>query len=326
MKLGWTFVIALVFALVPALRAAEHMALDLGDGYAFELLAAGDTPARTGNPKVIFLQVAYDAAKGESDKAKTLEAADRLFESVLMEAAEKGYYKRATVQLRKTSGAGFDSIVYVRGENDVWLRQAGAEPWMTAQDPQAWTPPPSQEVLVQGFGRFRVEAALEIPAPEGFRKAAEIDFVTSTSIIDIQRKYQETKALWARVDRDQMRKDGFDLVLIGNFAVPQRGRFHARKGFFVRIPREANGPWPELPASAPDNRDLLISKNEVPIDQLASLIRSNFAAGLGRTVPEADPGIAVVATEALPVSTETAYSKVVPAARIRPNAMAIKIQ
>ena len=253
-----------------------------------------------------------------------LEAADRLFESVLLEAAEKGYYKRASVRMRNATGS-FDEFAYVRGENDVWLRQAGAQPWITAQDPNAWTPPPVQDVAVQGFGTFRVEAALEIAAPEGFRRAAEVDFVTTTPMIDIQRKYQEIKALWSRIDREQMRKDGFDLVMIGNFSVPQRGRFHARKGFFVRVPREANGPWPELPASAPDNRDLLISKNEVQIDELASLIRNSFAIGLGQPPVALEAVTATVAAPPSAVATDVGFSRVVPSMRIKGRG-AVKIQ
>ena len=91
MKFAWTFFAVLVLAMAPVASAAEHAAaLDLGDGYAFELLNAGDTPARVGNPKAIFVQVALADAKLQGDKTKVLEAADRLFESVLMEAAEKG--------------------------------------------------------------------------------------------------------------------------------------------------------------------------------------------------------------------------------------------
>ena len=274
------FVSAIAFAstvaLAAAVQAAPAKTLDLADGYKFELLGAGDTQARVGNPKVIFLNVAVTDEKIAADHKRLIEASDRMFESVLMGAAEKGYYKRATVNVRRPGTATFEDFLYVRGENEVWLRQAGKESWKVAQDPKTWVGPPSEKINVDKFGTFAVEAAIEIDPPAGFKRAAEIDFVTKTSLIDTQRKYQEIKALWARMDRKQMRTDGFDLIMCGNFTTPQLGRFHARRGFDVRIPRQADGEGPALPDSAPDNRELLISKAEKPTDELVQQIAYSF--------------------------------------------------
>jgi hypothetical protein len=266
---------------VVAAQAAPQMeTLDLGDGFKFELIGAGDTPARVANPKAIFINVALNDEKAHADRPKLIEAADRMFESVLMGAAEKGYYRRATVNIRRPGAlAAYEDFVYLRGDNEVWLRQAGKEAWKVAQDSK-WMPPAVEKIEVDRFGSFHVEVAVEIPPPEGFNRAAEIDFVTATPVTNIQRKYQEIKALWARIDREKMRSDGFDMILVGNFAQAQRGRFHARKGFFVRIPRETDGPWPELPDRAPDDRDMLISKNDVTTEELTKSIGNTFTTGL----------------------------------------------
>lgn len=266
---------AVALALAASAHAAPGKTLDLADGYKFQLLGAGDTKARVANPRSIYVNVALTDDKIAGDHKRLIEAADRVFESVLMDAAEKGYYKRATVNVRRAGAATFEEFVYERGDNEVWLRQAGAEPWKIAQDPKAWTVPASDKVEVEKFGTFAVEAAIEIEPPAGFKRAAEIDFVTKTPLVDVQKKYQEIKALWSRMDRKQMRADGFDLILFGNFTTPQLGRFHARRGFYVRIPRMADEDWPELPDRAPDNRELLISKGK-PADELVQRIAYSF--------------------------------------------------
>ncbi|MCE9524020.1 MAG: hypothetical protein K8S25_16505 [Alphaproteobacteria bacterium] len=309
-----------------AVQAAPQMeVLDLGDGFQFELLGAGDTPAKVANPKSIYLNVALKDAKLVADKAKLIEAADRMFESVLMGAAEKGYYKRATVNVRRAgTPETFEDFVYLRGANEVWLRQAGKETWKVAQDAK-WTPPAVEKVDVQGFGSFHVEQAIEIPAPEGFRRAAEVDFVTATPVVDIQRKYQEIKALWARIDREKMRTDGFDMILLGNFAESQRGRFHARRGFFVRIPRDTDGAWPELPDRAPDNRDLMISKNEVTTEELTKTIGNTFASGLN-TMRLTQIIAPVVDPMAAGPTAKIGFGEALPVIKFDPSAFVIKIQ
>lgn len=268
--------IAAVALSTSANAADAPKTLDLADGYKFELLGAGETKARVANPKTIFINVALADSHLDADKQRTIEAADRVFESVLMNAAEKGYYKRATVSVRRPGTAAYDDFLYVRGGNEVWQRQAGAQEWQKPQDPKAWTPPPSEKIEVEKFGAFAVEAAIEIDPPAGFRRAAEINFVTKTPLIDAQRKYQEIKALWARMDRAQMRADGFDLILFGNFATPQLGRFHARRGFYVRIPRSGDDDWPALPDRAPESRELLLSRTERPADELVQNIAYSF--------------------------------------------------
>lgn len=257
-------------------NAAPVKTLDLEDGYSFQLLGAGDTQARVGNPKTIYVNVAIADERLLADHKRVIEASDRVFESVLMNAAEKGFYKRAIVNLRRAGTTTFEDFLYLRGENEVWLRQKGEEPWKVAQDAKAWIIPPSEKIQIDKLGEFAVETSVEIQPPAGFTRAAEIDFVTKTPLIDIQRKYQEIKALWARMDRKQMRADGFDLIMFGNFTTPQLGRFHARRGFYVRIPRAGNSDWPELPDRAPDNRDMLISQADVPADAAVQQIAYSF--------------------------------------------------
>ena len=299
--------------------------LDLGDGFRFELLGAGDTPAKVANPKAIYLNVALKDEKLIADHAKLIEAADRMFESVLMGAAEKGYYKHATVNIRRQgTPETFEDFVYLRGDNEVWLRQAGKETWKVAQDTK-WTPPATENIAVDGFGTFHVEQAIEIPPPEGFSRAAEVDFVTATPVIDIQRKYKEIKALWSRIDREKMRADGFDMILLGNFAEGQRGRFHARRGFFVRIPRDIDGPWPELPDRAPDNRDLLISKNEISTEELTKTIGNTFASGLS-TMRLTQIIAPVVDPTATGPTAKIGFGEALPVIKFDPNAFVIKIQ
>ena len=271
---------ALLLTLSLAVQAAEKpVALDLGDGYQVRLIGAGDTPARVGNPKVIYISVALLDDKIHADHKKLIEAADRVFESVLMGAAENGYYRRAKVNILRPGANTFEDFLFLRGDDEVWLRQAGAEPWKTAQDKRAWTPPATEKLTVPPFGTFAVETAIEVSPPEGFHRAAEIDFVSATPIINIQRKYQEIKALWSRMNQARLKSEGFDIVLIGNFSSAPKGRFHARKGFFVRIPREVGGDWPALPDRAPESRELLISKNDVQVDKLAMSIAETFAKG-----------------------------------------------
>lgn len=280
--------VALAVALsgsVIAQAADRPVALDLGDGYQVRLIGAGDTLARVGHPKTITISVAVLDDKIHADHKKLIEAADRVFESALLNSAEQGYYRRALVNILRPGQSSFEDFLYLRGEDDVWLRQAGAQPWKTAQDRKAWTPPKSEKMQVPSFGAFAVETAIEVAPPDGFKRAAEIDFVTPTPVFNTQRKYQEIKALWEQMDRARLKSEGFDIVMIGNFTTAQKGRFHARKGFFVRIPREIGADWPELPASAPDNKDVLISQNEVGAQQLAMAIAETFAKGGSLAAP-----------------------------------------
>lgn len=267
--------LALAMSAVPA----QARFLDLEDGYRFELLGAGESEARLGQPKTIHVNVALGDEKIHADHKRLIEGADRMFETVLMAAAEKGYFARAVVNVSRSGGAAYDEFLYLRGTNGIWLRQPGAEPWQVAQDAAAWKPAPAEKMEIATFGAFAVEQAIEISPPAGFRRAAQINFVTKTPIANIQRKYEEVKALWARMDRDEMRRDGFDLITFANYAEPQRARFHARKGFLVRIPRAGDGDWPALPERAPDGRDMLISANEPPASDLVHRIAATFEDG-----------------------------------------------
>ncbi|MBL8781467.1 MAG: hypothetical protein JNL06_11080, partial [Alphaproteobacteria bacterium] len=59
-------------ALAATAQAAPAKTLDLADGYKFELLGAGDTQARVGNPKVIFLNVAVTDEKIAADHKRLI--------------------------------------------------------------------------------------------------------------------------------------------------------------------------------------------------------------------------------------------------------------
>lgn len=312
--------------------AAPARTLDLDDGYRFELLGAGESKARVGNPKTIHLNVALTDDRIHADRKRLIEAADRVFEAVLMGAAEKGYYTRALVNIRRPGVQTFEDFLYLRGKNEVWLRQAGSEPWKVAQNPSAWVVPASEKIEIPKFGTFAVETAIEIAPPAGFARAAEIDFVTKTPLVDVQRKYQEIKALWARMDREQMRADGFDLILFGNFATPQLGRFHARRGFFVRIPRAPDGDWPVLPDRAPEDRELLISKAKRPADELVQSIAYSFTfKGPLETLRLADFVVSPFKPSAAPAAGKVGFGYSMPTVTLEPaklldmNALALKI-
>lgn len=272
-------VMVVYLSLLPAVASAETKSLDLGDGYRFELLSAGETPGRVASPKTLYINITLTDPSKYADKTRLIEGLDRVFETVLLNGAEKGYYTRARINLRKPGTNAYQVIVYLRGDNSVWLRQAGTEPWMLAQSAK-WTSPVSRKVDIKDFGTLMVEQTVSIEPPEGFKRAAEIDLVSKTNIVNLQQKFQEIKALWSLIDRKKMLDQGYDLVLIGSFSTPQLGRFHARKGFFIRIPRTANNIWAELPDSVPDSRDTLLSKNELPIELVTKSIQRTFASGL----------------------------------------------
>ena len=294
--------------------------LDLGDGFRFELLSSGETQARAAHLKSLYVNVSLADAGTFVDKLKLIEGADRMFESVLLNGAEKDYYTKAQVNVRNPGTTQFEEFVYVRGANNVWLRQAGSEKWKTAQQPN-WTPAKAEKIEISGFETLWVEQSVDLPAPDGFKRAVEIDLVSKTTIVDIQTKYKEIKALWARMNREKLRSQGYDLVLIGNFSTPQLGRFHARRGFFVRIPRAANGQWAELPERAPDERETFISKNDVPVSELMASIQQAFASGLDTlrltniSVPFTPTSIAQVG-----------FAEGAPVIRFVPNAFAFGIE
>jgi hypothetical protein len=305
---------------VSAWGAGATRLLDLGDGYRFELLGAGETEARTAHPKSLYVNVSLADAKTFGDKGRLIEGADRMFETVLLNGAEKGYYARALVNVRKPGSAQFESFEYVRGKNEVWLREAGVEPWKTAQDAK-WNAPAAEKIDIKGIGTLWVEQAVDLPPPEGFKRAIEVDLVTKTTIVNIQQKFREIKALWARMDRNKLRAEGYDLVLIGNFSTRQLGRFHARKGFFVRIPRGENGQWAELPDRAPDDRETLISRNDVAAEQVVKSIQQAFASGLD-TMRLTD--IVVPLTSS--TTAQVGFAEGAPGIRIDPNALVFVVQ
>ncbi|MEQ1753060.1 MAG: hypothetical protein ABL973_02885 [Micropepsaceae bacterium] len=269
------------FAEICAAAAADitPQLINLGPGFSFEFLRAGETAARAAHPKTLFVSVSSVDRKIFSDKVRLVEGADRVFESVLLNPAEKGFYTSAIVYVKRPDQTNFEQFTYKRGDRGVWLRQAGELPWKVAQS-NNWTPPASQKVELTGLGTLLVESAVDLPPQSGFRRSAEIDCVSKTSIVNLQQKYREIKALWSHLDRTKLKSSGYDLIMIGNFSSPQLGRFYLRKGFFVRIPLQSNGEWASLPDSLPVAQDALISQNEVAADAVTRDIRLAFSGGL----------------------------------------------
>lgn len=269
----------LVLACASVANAAETQLLNLGAGYSFHFLKAGATTPRTGHPKTIFVNVSSSDRKLLGDKTRLIEGADRVFETVLLSPAEKGFFTSAIVNVQRPDLKGFEQFTYARGNRGVWLRQAGDQPWKVAQS-NDWTPPASQKVDLPGAGSLHVESAVDLPPQAGFKRAAEIDCVSKTNIVNLQQKYREIRALWSHLDRQKLKTKGYDLIMIGNFSSPQLGRFYLRRGFFVRIPMQANGEWATLPDSLPAGEDALISQNDVPVDAITQDIRLAFSGGL----------------------------------------------
>jgi hypothetical protein len=279
---AWAGIVAALVLTVAALRSLAAPpagdVIDLGDGLAAEFLGAGEATSPTGaHSKALYVNVALSDAGVLAVPEKLIEAADRLFETILLEAAHTGGYRHAIVNIRRATG-DFEDFHYARGEDAVWLRRAGAAPWKVAQDP-AWTPPEMDEVDLGALGRIQIEYAGEAAAPAGFKRAFAVDVVTATPNSNVERKYRELRALWAVMDQARLRTDGFDSVMFSSFSEPPRGRFHMRLVFELTVGRRENGPWPPMPEAMPpmEGPPVLTSEVRVPVERLTAMIRGAFA-------------------------------------------------
>jgi hypothetical protein len=188
-----------------------------------------------------------------SNHAKLIEVADFLFGGVLLAPADTKGFTRAWVGFLISKTIVGDNVVeeledfhYARGEDAVWLRQAGPEPWKTAQDPKAWTPPTIEIVDLGEYGAAEVSFMGQIAEVPGLVKAFGVEMRTDTPL-ESGRKWEEIRALWNQLDREKLRTDGFTVALLLNFTERARGKFHVRKFAFMQIQRGPDGEWPTLP-------------------------------------------------------------------------------
>jgi hypothetical protein len=189
-----------------------------------------------------------------SNHAKAIDIADQLFGRIVMAPAEEGGFKRAAVHLLASAGGStprFEDFHYARRDDSVWLRQAGREPWKTAQNPADWAPPQSQAITLP-MGDVYVDFIGSIFPPPGRSKSLGIEMRSDVPVSNAPAKYMEIKQLWEQgLDIAAISAAGFDHVRFENYGEPRRGKFQVRKMAFVNISRLADGNWPALPDRMP---------------------------------------------------------------------------
>jgi hypothetical protein len=253
----WFGVVAAYAATPVPLQASDAKPvpiITLKDGTKLRFVGARAMTPEGGGPesRQLLATFAFEDSAVLSNHARLIEVADILFGGVVITVADTQGYKKAIVGFLVSETKSGDQTVqlvedfhYARGEDAVWLRQAGPEAWKTAQDPNAWTPPVVEVVDIGDYGKADVTFFGEIAAPPGI-KALGIEMRTDTAV-DMGRKFEEIRALWGSLDRDKIKADGFNFVMILSFTEKQRGKFHVRKFAFMRIPRMPDGTWAPLP-------------------------------------------------------------------------------
>jgi hypothetical protein len=188
-----------------------------------------------------------------SNHARLIEIADLLFGGIVIVGAEQQGYKHAALGfLRSQSAAAgatvelYEDFHYKRGDNAVWLRQAGSEPWKVAQDPNEWKAPTPEIVDLGEYGKAEQVFFGEIMGPPGRKKALGVELYTPTPA-RTGRKIEELRAYWNSLDHDKLKADGFDTVMIQNYEERGRGKFHLRQMAFLVMAMFPNGEWPKLP-------------------------------------------------------------------------------
>jgi hypothetical protein len=188
-----------------------------------------------------------------SNHARLIEIADILFGGIVVIAAEAQGYKHAGLGFLRSQSMKDGTIVesyedfhYKRGDNAVWLRQAGKEPWKVAQDPNDWKAPTPEIVDLGEYGKAEQVFFGEIMAPPGRKKALGVELYTPTPA-RTGRKIEELRAYWNSLDHDKLKADGFDTVMIQNYEERSRGKFHVRQMAFLIMVMFPNGEWPKLP-------------------------------------------------------------------------------
>lgn len=211
----------------------------------------------------------FEDASFLNDHAKLIAVSDQLFGGIVMVAAEARGFKRAAVGfLISSQSAGgttaelVEDFHYARGDDPIWLRQAGPEPWKTAQDPNDWTPPVPEIVDLGDYGKVEVVFAGEIGAPPGRKRAFGVEMYTPTAV-RTGRKIEEMRAMWEWLDPDKLKGEGYDIAVIQNFEERARAKFHVRQGAFLVIATFPNGEWPTLPQGplGPDGKPAVTAEN-----------------------------------------------------------------
>jgi hypothetical protein len=242
---------------VPVQDASGQTAvvITLKDGVKIRFVSGRTVTPEGGGAETRALVVTFDLLDKSllADHAKLIEIADQLFGGIVLVPADtQGLTKAVVGFLISETKSGEQTIQeiedfhYARGSDAVWLRQAGPEPWKTAQDPKDWTPPTIEIVDLGEYGKADIAffgEALNVP---GLIKALGIEMRTDTPV-EVGRKWEEIRALWHQIDREKLKAEGYNFALIQNFAEAARGKFHVRKFAYYRIPRPANGDWAPLP-------------------------------------------------------------------------------
>jgi hypothetical protein len=243
-----------------------------------------------------------------ADHTKVIDVADSLFARVVMLPAEAKSFKRASVNLLvsettqgDTTVQKFEDFHYKRGDNTVWLRQAGTEDWKTAEDAAAWKAPESKEVVLT-VGTVYIDFFGEIFAPKGATKGLGIEMRSSVPVTEIPRKYAEIRELWSRIDKAKLKADGFDYVRIENYGEPRKGRFQVRKDVFVQGIRPPESEWPELPEAMPNGGPLIAGLGTGGEDNGTRLAANGVAAGVS-IVPVVAPRRADGVTATVGIAT-----------------------
>lgn len=222
-----------------------------------------------------------------SNHARLIEIADLLFGGIVLVAADDKGFKQAAVGFLRsqsmkdaTVAQSYEDFHYKRGENAVWLRQAGKERWKVAQDPNDWKAPTPEIVDLGEYGKAEVPFFGEIMTPPGRKKALGIEVYTPTPA-KTGRKVEELRALWQSLDHDKLKADGFDTVLMQNYEERARGKFHVRQMAYLALVASPSGEWPKLPEGP-------LTPEGKPVITAEAVTKTTFemaAAALGASAP-----------------------------------------
>jgi hypothetical protein len=268
--------------------AAEANWIPLRDGLNARFLTAFEGNDAT-KPRTLVANFVLSDTSAATDQARAIDVADQLFGRIVLVPADTKGFKRAVVNLlvaetksSDTTTQTFEDFSYARGSNGVWLREAGEQPWKTAQDP-AWERPEAKLVELSG-GTVYIDFVGQIFAPPGSTKALGVEMRSNTPVSNIPGKYAEIKELWGRLDQAKLAAEGFDFVHIENYSEPLLGKFHVRQRVFVDIRKSESGEWPALPDTAPLDgaKDPLVAGVGVSLEDEATRYAS---AAVGSIVP-----------------------------------------
>lgn len=285
---------------------AQQIVVTLKDGTKIVFLKGFPVDAEIDpGSKALFGAFQLQDAALLSNHQRLIEIADILFGGIVITAADTQGYKHAAVGFLRSQSMKDGTVVetyedfhYKRGDDAVWLRQAGKEPWKVAQDPNEWKAPTPEIVDLGEYGKAEMVFFGEIVAPPG-RRALGVELYTPTPAKS-GRKVEEIRAYWQSLDQDKLKADGFDIVVIQNFEERARGKFHVRQMAFVVLAKFPNGQWPKLPDGplTPEGKPAItaeaISKStfEIATAALGVAAPASLAAPLPNTATSRGNGLA----------------------------------